>query len=69
MKIVLCDDEEIFLEQMTKIVKELSPNAEIYSYSSSKDLVQSNIDVYKRQLKKRICQNQSGASKADGGAD
>ena len=43
MKIVLCDDEEIFLEQMTKIVKELSPNAEIYSYSSSKDLVQSNM--------------------------
>ncbi len=43
MKIVLCDDEMIFLEQMKKIIKEISSDAEIYAYSSAKELIRTGM--------------------------
>lgn len=42
MKIVLCDDDMFYIEQMKSIVKELIPDADIYCYISAKDLIDSD---------------------------
>lgn len=42
MKIVLCDDDTFYIEQMKAIVKELTPDADIYCYSSANDLINSD---------------------------
>lgn len=41
MKVVLCDDDKNYIKQMETVVKELTPDAEIYSYNSAKDLIKS----------------------------
>lgn len=41
MKIVLCDDDNFYIEQMQDIVKELTPDADIYCYTSANDLISS----------------------------
>lgn len=42
MKIVLCDDDTFYIEQMEAIVEELTPDADIYCYSSAEDLINSD---------------------------